>query len=147
MGDGTPRPRVLVLCGRRRDRELIGRMLASVGADGCSIDAARDADRLVEEDRIDLVLADSSGDLGLLGELLRALDAHPTARDLPLILLGDASDVGLLADLTTRRFNATLLAKPVEPTQLAAAVQVGAALLGGPAREPPADGPARGGPG
>ena len=72
---------------------------------------------------IDLVLADSSGGLGLLGELLRALDAHPTARDLPLVLLGDASDVGLLADLTTRRFNATLLAKPVEPTQLAAAVQ------------------------
>jgi PAS domain S-box-containing protein len=71
------------------------------------------------------VLADSSGDLGLLGKVLRVLDARQAARDLPLILLGDASDVGLLADLTTRRFNATLLAKPVEPTQLAAAVQAG----------------------
>jgi PAS domain S-box-containing protein len=43
----------------------------------------------------------------------------------PLILLADATDVSLLADLTTRRFNATLLTKPVEPTQLVAAVRAG----------------------
>src|SRR3954462_11161583 len=87
--------------------------------------APRASGRLVAEDRVDLVLADSAGGLDLLSELLRVLDAHPTARDLPLILLGDASDVGLLANLTTRCFHPALLAKPVEPIQLAAAVQSG----------------------
>ena len=72
----------------------------------------------VAEDRLDLVLADSSGGHGPLGELLGTLDGLSEGRDLPVILLADPTDASMLAELTSRRFHATLLMKPVEPAQL-----------------------------
>src|SRR5206468_338210 len=99
----TP-PVVLVHCGWPADRELIGRLLATIGAECLAPGPTTDLGRLVTEDRLDLVLADSSGGHGPLGDLLAVLDARPEARDLPLILLADATDVSLLADLTARRY-------------------------------------------
>jgi len=119
------RPQVLVHCGWPRDRELVGRMLRALGAECRPLEGVPDLRQLVAADGIDLILADSAGGHGPLGELLRVLDEQPGAGDLPLLLLADTSDVDLLAELTARRFNATLLTKPVEPEQLAASVRAG----------------------
>ena len=125
MLDPARRPLVLVHCGWPRDRDLIDRLLHALGAIGLSLDEADDLRGLVADDRLDLILADSAGGHRALGALIRALDEQPGAGDLPMILLADASDVDLLADLASRRFNATLLTKPVEPAQLAASVRSG----------------------
>ncbi len=118
-------PLVLMHCGWPGDRDLVGRLLGSMGIECLALEPETDLRRLVAEDRIDLVLADSSGGHGPLGDLLGTLDGLPEGRDLPLILLADPTDASMLADLTARRFHATLLKKPVEPAQLAAAVRAG----------------------
>ncbi|MEJ7640460.1 MAG: PAS domain-containing protein, partial [Singulisphaera sp.] len=140
MNDVESPPLVLMHCGWPGDRDLICRLLGSLGAECLALEPATDLRRLVAEDRLDLVLADSSGGHGPLGDLLGTFDRLPECRDLPIILLADPTDVSMLADLTTRRFHATLLKKPVEPSQLAAAVGQ-ACATGRAGAEPPADGP------
>ncbi|HEX8199548.1 MAG TPA: PAS domain-containing protein, partial [Isosphaeraceae bacterium] len=125
MDNPQRRPQVLVHCGWRGDRELACRLLGGLGIECQFLGSEAELRRLAAEDGLDLVLADSAGGHGPLGELLATLDAVPQTRDLPMILLADATDVVMLADLTTRRFHAMLLTKPVEPNQLVAAVRSG----------------------
>ena len=67
--------------------------------------------------------------------LLGTLDACPEAGDLPIVLLAEADEVAGLADLVLGRPNAVLLAKPVDPGQLRAAVEAGLRYRAGRRRE------------
>ena len=73
-------PLVLMHCGWPGDRDLVCRLLDSLGAECLALEPATDLRRLVAEDRLDLVLADSSGGHGPLGELLATLDGLPEGR-------------------------------------------------------------------
>ena len=114
MDDGGAPPGPAAL-GWSRDRELVGRLLDSLGAECLALEPATDLRRLVAEERLDLVLADSYGGRGPLGDLLETLDGLPEGGELPMVLLAEAAEVPMLAELATRRFHAALLAKPVEP--------------------------------
>ncbi len=131
LTDSRKRPLVLVHCGWPRDRDLVGRLLNALGADGCPLESVSNVRRLVEEDRLDLVLADSSGGHRPLSELLEGPRRDARRGKLPLILLADTSDVDLLSRLAARRFNVTLLTKPVEPAQLAASIRAGLLFAAG----------------
>jgi signal transduction histidine kinase/ActR/RegA family two-component response regulator len=119
------RPLVLVQCGWSGDREFVGQMLHALGADDRPMAPMPELRRLLAEDRIDLVLADTAAGRGPLGDLLHVLDVHPEARDLPVVLLAEAAELPALAALTSRRFNAVLLTKPVGREPLVAAIQAG----------------------
>jgi hypothetical protein len=71
MGNSERQPLVLLHCGWPRDQKLVQRLLSALGADGRPLDRVANLGQLVAEGRLDLVLADSSGGHGPLGELLR----------------------------------------------------------------------------
>ncbi len=125
MAEPARTPLVLVRCGWQRDRELVGQMLGMLGASARSIDDPAELQRLLVEDRIDLVLADAAGGLASLRELLQLLDDRAESAELPMVLLAPPDELTDLAVLTSRRFNAVLLTKPVAREQLAAAVESG----------------------
>jgi signal transduction histidine kinase/ActR/RegA family two-component response regulator len=118
-------PLVLVQCGWSGDRQLIGQMLRTLGADDRPMTSTSELRRLLAEDRVDLVLADTAAGHGLLGDLLRVLDGQPEARDMPVVLLAEPEELPALAALTARRFNVVLLTKPMERESLVAAIQAG----------------------
>ena len=91
--------------------------------------------RLLAEGRLDLVLADTKGGRGPLMTCCRRSTPVPEAGDLPMVLLAEADEVPELADLVIRRPNAVLLAKPVDPGQLRAAVEAGLRYWAGRRRE------------
>ncbi len=125
MGEPWSRPLVLLSLGWLRDWELVSGLLHSAGADSLPTPAVSELRRLLAEGRFDLVLADTKGGQGPLNDLLQTLDAVPEAGELPLVLLADADEVAELKELVIRRPNAVLLAKPVDPGQLRAAVGAG----------------------
>lgn len=125
MDDPGRRPLVLVQCGWPRDRELLGELLGALGAEMRPVGEPGGLRTLLDDDRVDLVLADSAAGLGDLGDLLHALDGRAETTDLPLVLLADPEELTSLADLTARRFNAVLLTKPLGREQLSAAVESG----------------------
>src|SRR5689334_1468744 len=111
MDDSGRRPLVLLHLGWPRDREQVGMLLGADGADVRPTPSTPELRRWLAEGRPDLVLADTKGGLAPLGDLLRTLDAGPESNDLPLVLLAEPHEVGELADLAARRFNAVLLTK------------------------------------
>ena len=123
MSDSTPL--ALVYCEWARDRELVGDLLRSLGVRCHPIESLEPTRRILEEDRADLILADSSGGLEPIRELLALLDDRLANVDLPMVLLASPVDLPLLGELTARRFNAVLLAKPMPREQLAAAIESG----------------------
>ncbi len=125
MSDARRRPLVLVQCGWPRDRELIGELLGSLGADMWPMGGPSEIRRLLAEDRVDLVLADTAGGQGALAGLLEILDGKAESGELPMVLLADPEDLTSLADLTVRRFNAVLLTKPMGREPLVAAIESG----------------------
>ncbi|HEX8199194.1 MAG TPA: HAMP domain-containing sensor histidine kinase, partial [Isosphaeraceae bacterium] len=125
MSEPGRRPLVLVQCGWAGDRQLVGQLLRGLGADDQPMTSTADLRRLLAEDRIDLVLADTAAGHGILGDLLRVLDGQAEARDMPVVLLAEPEELTALADLTARRFNVVLLTKPVEREPLVAAIQAG----------------------
>ncbi len=128
MPEAPARPLVLMHCEWARDRELVGALLADLGAEGRPIDRLEDVRVVFEDDRVDLILADSSGGVAPLAALLALLDLRTEWADLPMVLLAHADDLPLLSELTARRFNAVLLTKPMGREQLAAAVGSGLRL-------------------
>jgi len=125
MDDAGRRPLALVHCGWPRDRELLGELLGSLGADIWSAGDPADLRRLLAEDRIDLVVADSTGGHGTLFELLGEIDGRAEVGELPMVLLVDSGELAALVDPTVRRFNAVYLTKPMGREQLTAAVESG----------------------
>ena len=124
----SSRPLVLIHCEWTRDRELLGHLIQSLGADFRSIEETETVRQLLRADRADLIVADSSGGVGPLSALLALLDSQPEATDLPMVLLANSDELPLLGELTTRRFNAVLLTKPMGREQLAAAIESGLRL-------------------
>ncbi len=57
--------------------------------------------------------------------MLATLEVCCESGDLPIVVLAEADEIAWLADLVCGRPNAVLLAKPVEPGQLRAAVEAG----------------------
>ena len=135
MDEPGARPLVLLSLGWSRDRELVGGLLHAAGADSRPTPATPELRRLLAEGRFDLVLADTKGGRGPLDDLLQTLDAVPEAGELPMVLLAEADEVAELAELAIRRPNAVLLAKPVDPGQLRAAVGAGLRYWAGRRRE------------
>ncbi|QDV39591.1 sensor histidine kinase [Tautonia plasticadhaerens] len=125
MDDGAAPPLVLVHCGWPADAELACRALGALGCACRVVGGADELQALLGGGPTDLMLADASAGLGPLGTLLAALDAHPEAGDLPLVLLADAADAPLLAGVLARSLHATLLTKPVTQAQFEAAVRAG----------------------
>ncbi len=122
------RPLVLVHCEWSRDRELVGHMLETLGTKFQSIEPIEAARQIIEEDRADLILADSSGGIGPLSALLAILDDRPEGTDLPMVLIANLEELPWLSELTARRFNAVLLTKPMGQEQLMAAIESGLRL-------------------
>ena len=135
MGESGGRPLVLLHLGWPRDRELVGDLLDAAGFDSRPTPASPELRRLLAEGRLDLVLADTKGGRGPLEDVLGTLDACSEAGDLPIVLLAEADEVSGLADLVRGRPNAVLLAKPVDPGQLRAAVEAGLRYRAGRRRE------------
>ena len=135
MGENGERPLVLLHLGWPRDRELVGGLLDAAGVDSRPTPESSELRRLLTEGRLDLVLADTKGGRGPLDDVLATLDACSEAGDLPLVLLAEADEVSGLADLVRGRPNAVLLAKPVDPGQLRAAVEAGLRYRAGRRRE------------
>ena len=126
MDESKPRrPLVLVHCEWSRDRDLVADLLAELGADHRPLGAVEHVRWLFEEDRVDLILADSAGGVGPVATVLDFLDERGGKSDLPMVLLASPEDLPLLGELTSRRFNALLLTKPMGREQLAAAVESG----------------------
>ncbi len=127
MLDATvpPRPLVLVHCEWTRDRELIQQLLDELGCESLGIENSDQAMTILHDDRVDLILADSSGGIDPIRTLLRLLDDRAEGSDLPIVFLANAADLPLLSELTMRRFNAVLLTKPMSHDQLCAAVESG----------------------
>jgi len=126
MDDPAPRPPLtLVHCGWPRDRELVGELLGSLGAAMWPMGDPDELRRLVAEDRIDLVVADSTGGFDALARLIEILDGRVKEGGLPMVLLADPEELSSLADLAVRRLNAVLLTKPTSRAQLVAAVESG----------------------
>jgi len=126
MVDTTPRrPLALVQCGWPRDRELVGDLLGSLGAEAWPMGNPEELRRLVAEGRIDLVVADSAGGFDALGRLIEILDGRADEGGLPMVLLADPEEISSLADLAVRRLNAVLLTKPTGRSQLVAAIESG----------------------
>lgn len=125
MNEFGNQPLVLVQSGWTGDREAVGQLLRSLGAEDLPMLATPELRRLLADDRIDLVLADTAAGHGPLGDLLRVLDGQPEARDLPVVLLAESGELPALAELTARRFNVVLLTKPVDREPLVAAIQAG----------------------
>jgi len=80
---------------------------------------------LLNDDRVDLILADTGCGHGPLYDLFDVLDRRAETADLPMVLLSEPGGQDMLAEATTRRFNAVLLNKPVGQKQLGAAVDAG----------------------
>src|SRR4051812_31513524 len=135
MDDTGRRPLVLLHLGWPRDREQVGMLLGADGADVRPTPPTPELRRLLAEGRADLVLADTKGGFGPLGDLLRGLGASPESSGLPLVLLAEPEGGGGLAGLAGGGFKAVLLAKPVEPAQLRAAVRAGLRYWAGRRRE------------
>lgn len=125
MVDPGRRPLALVHCGWPRDRQLVAELLGTMGVEVRVAEPFADVRRLLAEDRVDLILADSAVGQGSLAAFLGTLDGHAEAVDLPMVLLADPADLNELAARTARRFNAVLLTKPVVREQLAAAIEAG----------------------
>jgi len=125
VDDDRPGPLVLVHCGWPRDRELIAGLVREAGAEVCPTPAPPELRRLLAEDRLDAVVADSKGGRGPLGDLLQVLDDTPDARDLPLVLLADPEEADELSALSARRPGAVVQTKPVSPRQLQDVVRSG----------------------
>jgi signal transduction histidine kinase len=135
MGEPRGRPLVLLHLGWARDRELVANLLDAAGADSLPTPPGPELGRLLGESLLDLVLADTKGGRGALDDLLGALDACVQAGELPIVLLAEADEVAELAALVLWRPNAVLLAKPVDPGQLQAAVGAGLRYRAGRRRE------------
>ena len=135
MGESGERPLVLVHLGWPRDRELVGGLLDAAGVDSRPTPASPELRRLLAEGRLDLVLADTKGGRGPLDDVLETLDACSVPGELPIVLLAEADEVSGLVNLLRGRPNAVLLAKPVNPGQLRAAVEAGLRYRAGRRRE------------
>ncbi len=125
MGEPTVGLLALVHCGWPRDRELLAELLGELGVEARTQGEPAEIRRLLAEDRVDLVLADSAGGPGSLADLLDAIDGRADVGELPMVLLADPQDLTSMAGLITRQFNAVLLTKPVAREQLIAAVESG----------------------
>jgi len=128
MNNIPARPLVLTHCEWIRDRELVDQLIQSLGADNHAIQDVDETRKILEADRVDLILADSSGGGDPLATLLSLLDQRPEAADLPMVLMANPDELPLLHEMTARRFNAVLLTKPMGRGQLAAAVESGLRL-------------------
>src|SRR5947209_16312276 len=135
MGENGARPLVLLHLGWSRDRELVGGLLRAAGADSRPTPAATELIRLLTGGGLDLILADTKGGRGPFVDLLQTLDDVSEAGQLPIVVLAEADEVAELAELVIRRPNAVLLAKPVDPVQLRAAVGAGLRYWAGRRRE------------
>ena len=122
------RPLVLVQCEWSRDRDLISHLLHELGVDGHQAESVEGGEQALLEDRVDLILADTSGGFGPLIALFDLLDRRPEGADVPMVLLAHTDEVTQLGELAARRFNAVLLTKPMGREQLAAAVESGLRL-------------------
>src|SRR4051812_18228637 len=100
MSEAEPPSLVLVHCAWPRDRRLVGDLLRAMGAEPRSPSGPAESRQLLAEGRVGLVLADTKGGLGPLGDLLRAVDEAPDGRDLPLVLLAEPDEVGDMAGLS-----------------------------------------------
>ena len=128
MTELQPRPLILTHFVWLRDRELVGQLLGSLGIDSRPIEHVEATRLVLEQNQVDLILADSTGGVGPLTTLLALLDDRPEWADLPMVLLANPDDLPLLSELTTRRFNALLLTKPMGREQLVAAIESGLRL-------------------
>ncbi len=128
MNKATGRPLALVHCEWARDRELVGQLLDALGVESQPIGRVEETRQILEQDRVDLILADSSGGIGSLAALLALLDNQPEWAELPMVLMASVGELPLLSELTARRFNAVLLTKPMGREQLAAAIESGLRL-------------------
>ena len=118
-------PLAVVHCGWPRDRELVGELLASVGAEMWPMGDPADLRTLIDDDRIDLVVADSTAGVDAIAHLIGILDGDANNGGLPMVFLADPAEIAPLSDLVVRRLNAVLLTKPTGREQLVAAVESG----------------------
>jgi signal transduction histidine kinase/CheY-like chemotaxis protein len=135
MHEPEARSLVLLHLGWPRDRELVGDLLGESGADSLPTPAPAELRHMLAESRLDLILADTKGGRGQLDDLLQAIDACVEAGELPIVLLAEPEEVAGLSALVLRRPNALLLAKPVDPGQLRAAIGAGLRYRAGRRRE------------